>query len=118
MGSFSQGREKSKLQSGNKNESFLKSGTESRKGQNKTKDPKDDSNIFGISENLDEESFTVSLGTKNVNMIFKNRLGTGVRKPPVVDSVYESQDLGMGQNGENDEDMDEQDITDDNFERY
>ena len=71
-------KDNSKLCSGAKNDSMVKSKPGSSKVE-KGKD-KNDSNIFGISDNLEEESFTVSQGTKNINGIFKNRLGTGKRE--------------------------------------
>ena len=58
-------KEKSKIY--NKNNSRI----ESSKLKN-TSEKNNDSNIFGLSENLDEESFTVSQGTKNVGSISKN----------------------------------------------
>ena len=50
---------------------------------------KNESNLFGVSDNLEEESFTVSTGTQNVNAIFKNRLGNNKAPQEKDRYVYE-----------------------------
>lgn len=72
-------KDNSKLCSNTKNDSMVKSRVGSS-GVGKVEKGGEDSNLFGISDNLEDESFTVSQGTKNINGIFKNRLHTGKRE--------------------------------------